>query len=444
MTEKQISPFIANYYAITPEEYMHDYFSLPESQSNCLFRLRIGYFLKGSALTEDDIEGIYPSYSEERKKALQKILSKFFSKKDGKYFDERIERNLKEQEEFNELINARIEKEVAKKLARARAGLASAERRKANSFHEENLFAETDNEQIFNKPVTKVQQNANKNSTNAQQSVNKTSTNEQQTSNKMPTNVQQNFNKAVTNSQQNANKNSTNAQQSVNKTSTNEQQNNISDSNSLGANNSGDTHFLEKTESFDGSASRTYARADPIPIGSVCINNINNNKNKIGIGIGSVSDQEQQVKKLFEREQQAWQIREVLQTLTFFGLDEKNLEKWRHRKQENATMILELATHGMSQFDYETFAGVFSRCQQTKDKEAKPLSSAVAFVMKSLQRELTAIQNRKNTHPKPQQKQHEEQTKSVPKRFADRDYFAGLMQMPDGSYRIAPKTRRQQ
>lgn len=419
MTEKQNSPIIGTYYAITPEEYMHDYFSLPESQSNCLFRLRIGYFLKGSALTEDDIEGIYPSYSEERKKALQKVLSKFFSKKDGKYFDERIERNLKEQEEFNELINARIEKEVAKKLARARAGLASAERRKANNFYEENLFAETDDEQIFNKPVT-----------NEQQTLNKTSTNTQQNVNKMPTNGQQNVNKPVTNVQQNANKTSTNAQQSVNKTSTNEQQNNISDSNSLGANNSGDTHFLEKTESFDGSASRTYARADPIPIGSVCINNKNNNK----IGIGSASDQEQQIKKLFEREQQAWQIKEVLQTLTFFGLDEKNLEKWRHRNQDNATIILELATHGMSQFDYETFAGVFSRCQQRKVQEGRPLSSAIAFVIKSLQREILTIQNRKNGR-----QTSKESTQSVPKRYADRDYMAGVIETADGSYRMAPK-----
>ena len=190
----------------------------------------------------------------------------------------------------------------------------------------------------------------------------------------------------------------------------------------------------QETASFDGSASRTRtcARADPIRIGSVCINNINNkNNNKIGIGSVSESDQEQQVKKLFERGQQAWQIRELLQTLTFFGLDEKILEKWRHRNQENATKILELATHGMAQFDYETFSGVFSRCQQRKDQEGRPLSSAIAFVIKSLQREILAIQNRKNGQQTPAQ--------SAPKRFADRDYMEGVMAMPDGSYRMAPK-----
>lgn len=109
----------------------------------------------------------------------------------------------------------------------------------------------------------------------------------------------------------------------------------------------------------------------------------------------------------------------------------KNLEKWRHRNQENAAMILELATYGMSQFDYETFAGVFSRCQQRKDQEGKPLSSAIAFVIKSLQREILAIQNRKNGQQTPAQ--------SPPKRFADRDYMEGVMVMSDGSYRMAPK-----
>ncbi|MFR1026796.1 MAG: hypothetical protein ACLSE8_10505 [Parasutterella sp.] len=86
-------------------------------------------------------------------------------------------------------------------------------------------------------------------------------------------------------------------------------------------------------------------------------------------------------------------IGEVLEVLVFFGLDEKALARWRSRNPENQNFILELAAGGMSRFDYDTIAQVFARCQAAKDKEGKPLSSAVAFVLKSLQHELTAVSN---------------------------------------------------
>ena len=163
------------------------------------------------------------------------------------------------------------------------------------------------------------------------------------------------------------------------------------------------------------------------------INLINKNINK-SVSV-SESDKRLKIKNLFARENSAWMIGEVLEVLVFFGLDEKALARWRSRSPENQNFILELAASGMSYFDYDTIAQVFARCQAAKDKEGKPLSSAVAFVLKSLQRELTAVSNRKNASRFASES-------AQPKRFRDIDYMEGIERLnPDGTFVLKRKTQ---
>ena len=148
----------------------------------------------------------------------------------------------------------------------------------------------------------------------------------------------------------------------------------------------------------------------------------------------SESDRRLKIKNLFAREKSVWMIGEVLEVLVFFGLDEKALARWRSRNPENQNFILELAAGGMSRFDYDTIAQVFARCQAAKDKEGKPLSSAVAFVLKSLQHELTAVSNRKNARQSASES-------AQPKRFRDIDYMEGIERLnPDGTFVLKRKT----
>ena len=202
--------------------------------------------------------------------------------------------------------------------------------------------------------------------------------------------------------------------------------------------NSLKTNYFSK-ESGDGSESengrqeepraRTRAhRSDRISD----INSINKNINKSESV--SESDRRLKIKNLFAREKSAWMIGEVLEVLVFFGLDEKALARWRSRNPENQNFILELAAGGMSRFDYETIAQVFARCQAAKDKEGKPLSSAVAFVLTSLQHELTAVSNRKNARQSASES-------TQPKRFRDIDYMEGIERLnPDGTFVLKRKT----
>ena len=162
------------------------------------------------------------------------------------------------------------------------------------------------------------------------------------------------------------------------------------------------------------------------------INLINKNINKSESV--SESDRSLKIKNLFAREKSAWMIGEVLEVLVFFGLDEKALARWRSRNPENQNFILELAAGGMSRFDYDTIAQVFARCQAAKDKEGKPLTSAVAFVLKSLQHELTAVSNRKNARQSASES-------AQPKRFRDIDYMEGIERLnPDGTFVLKRKT----
>ena len=108
-------------YFLSAEEYTQDYLSLPEPQLACLFKLRSAYALKGSPLSEDDIDGLYPVYTPVHEKTLGKVLNKFFTKKGGVFIDIRIESQIEKRKEHQLNIEQLIEKEVQKRVARADA-----------------------------------------------------------------------------------------------------------------------------------------------------------------------------------------------------------------------------------------------------------------------------------------------------------------------------------
>ena len=480
-----INPFEFSGYLITSDEYVRDYMVLPDEFSSCLFKLRLGYAMKGSPLTQEEVFALYPVLTENRRHILDTVTARFFKKDKELLIDERLEKSLSMRKEAPSLLENFIQNEVSKRLEKMKAGWMSSEKRKLTKILQEKIEAELRTEsarlkdevaradpQFINKPVsissTNVQQNDDRTSTDDQQNFNRASTKVQQTTqqtfnrqvNKTSANDQQNAD--PTEGQQNVNRTSTNrstklqqtTQQTVNKqvskTSTNDptnsQQIHENCSEALSTNWSAVAQKDGKTAVFSAgnvtknemeiaenekSSSRTYTRAhrsDRISDNNLINKNINKSESV------SESDRSLKIKNLFVREKSAWMIGEVLEVLVFFGLDEKALARWRSRNPENQNFILELAAGGMSRFDYDTIAQVFARCQAAKDKEGKPLSSAVAFVLKSLQHELTAVSNRKNARQSASES-------AQPKRFRDIDYMEGIERLnPDGTFVLKRKT----
>lgn len=482
-----INPFEFSGYLITSDEYVRDYMVLPDEFSSCLFKLRLGYAMKGSPLTQEEVFALYPVLTENRRHILDTVTARFFKKDKELLIDERLEKSLSMRKEAHSLLENFIQNEVSKRLEKMKAGWMSSEKRKLTKILQEKIEAELRTEsarlkdevaradpQFINKPVsissTNVQQNDDRTSTDDQQNFNRASTKVQQTTqqtfnrqvNKTSANDQQNANRMSANDptegQQNVNRTSTKLQQTtqqtvnkqVSKTSTNDptnsQQIHENCSEALSTNWSAVAQKDGKTAVFSAgnvtknemeiaenekSSSRTYTRAhrsDRISDNNLINKNINKSESV------SESDRSLKIKKLFAREKSAWMIGEVLEVLVFFGLDEKALARWRSRNPENQNFILELAAGGMSRFDYDTIAQVFARCQAAKDKEGKPLSSAVAFVLTSLQHELTAVSNRKNARQSASES-------AQPKRFRDIDYMEGIERLnPDGTFVLKRKT----
>lgn len=448
-----INPFEFSGYLITSDEYVRDYMVLPDEFSSCLFKLRLGYAMKGSPLTQEEVFALYPVLTENRRHILDTVTARFFKKDKELLIDERLEKSLSMRKEAHSLLENFIQNEVSKRLEKMKAGWMSSEKRKLTKILQEKIEAELRTEsarlkdevaradpQFINKPVsissTNVQQNDDRTSTDDQQNFNRASTKVQQT-------TQQTFNRQV-------NKTSANDQQNANRMSandpTNSQQIHENCSEALSTNWSAVAQKDGKTAVFSAgnvtknemeiaenekSSSRTYTRAhrsDRISDNNLINKNINKSESV------SESDRSLKIKKLFAREKSAWMIGEVLEVLVFFGLDEKALARWRSRNPENQNFILELAAGGMSRFDYDTIAQVFARCQAAKDKEGKPLSSAVAFVLTSLQHELTAVSNRKNARQSASES-------AQPKRFRDIDYMEGIERLnPDGTFVLKRKT----
>ena len=380
--ERGISP-------ISEEEFLRDFLSLPIMHRGILFVLRTGYLIKQAPLDKLDIKGLCPAVNEEEREAIKEVLGRFFVWNDP-YWTNELYDNLLE-----ELKHKQLEKDCLSKK-RSSSGKKGAGSRWGNS--DDKSIASAINED-------------GKSMANA---INEDG--------KLIANAINEDGKPMASA---INKDGKSMASAIPKEKPVEL-------------NSLKTNYFSK-ESSDGSESengrqeepraRTRAhRSDRISDNNLINKNINKSESV------SESDRSLKIKNLFAREKSAWMIGEVLEVLAFFGLDEKALARWRSRNPENQNFILELAAGGMSRFDYDTIAQVFARCQAAKDKEGKPLSSAVAFVLKSLQHELTAVSNRKNARQSASES-------AQPKRFRDIDYMEGIERLnPDGTFVLKRKT----
>ena len=446
--ERGISP-------ISEEEFLRDFLSLPIMHRGILFVLRTGYLIKQAPLDKLDIKGLCPAVNEEEREAIKEVLGRFFVWNDP-YWTNELYDNLLEELKHKQLEKDCLSKKRSssgKKGAGSRWGnsddksIASAinedGKSMANAINEDGkLIANAINEDgklIANainedgKPMANAINGDGKSMANAINEDGKLIANAINEDGKPMANAINEDGKLIANAINGDGKSMASA---INK-----------DGKSMESAipkekpvelNSLKTNYFSK-ESSDGSESengrqeepraRTRAhRSDRISDNNLINKNINKSESV------SESDRSLKIKNLFAREKSAWMIGEVLEVLAFFGLDEKALARWRSRNPENQNFILELAAGGMSRFDYDTIAQVFARCQAAKDKEGKPLSSAVAFVLKSLQHELTAVSNRKNARQSASES-------AQPKRFRDIDYMEGIERLnPDGTFVLKRKT----
>ncbi|WP_418585097.1 hypothetical protein [Parasutterella excrementihominis] len=391
--ERGISP-------ISEEEFLRDFLSLPIMHRGILFVLRTGYLIKQAPLDKLDIKGLCPAVNEEEREAIKEVLGRFFVWNDP-YWTNELYDNLLE-----ELKHKQLEKDCLSKK-RSSSGKKGAGSRWGNS--DDKSIASAINED--GKSMANAINEDGKPMANAINGDGKSMANAINEDGKLIANAINEDGKPMASA--------------IPKEKPVEL-------------NSLKTNYFSK-ESSDGSESengrqeepraRTRAhRSDRISDNNLINKNINKSESV------SESDRSLKIKNLFAREKSAWMIGEVLEVLAFFGLDEKALARWRSRNPENQNFILELAAGGMSRFDYDTIAQVFARCQAAKDKEGKPLSSAVAFVLKSLQHELTAVSNRKNARQSASES-------AQPKRFRDIDYMEGIERLnPDGTFVLKRKT----
>ena len=435
--ERGISP-------ISEEEFLRDFLSLPIMHRGILFVLRTGYLIKQAPLDKLDIKGLCPAVNEEEREAIKEVLGRFFVWNDP-YWTNELYDNLLEELKHKQLEKDCLSKKRSssgKKGAGSRWGnsddksIASAinedgksmanaingdGKSMANAINEDGkLIANAINED--GKPMASAINKDGKSMANAINGDGKSMANAINEDGKLIANAINEDGKPMASA---INKDGKSMASAIPKEKPVEF-------------NSLKTNYFSK-ESSDGSESengrqeepraRTRAhRSDRISDNNLINKNINKSESV------SESDRSLKIKNLFAREKSAWMIGEVLEVLAFFGLDEKALARWRSRNPENQNFILELAAGGMSRFDYDTIAQVFARCQAAKDKEGKPLSSAVAFVLKSLQHELTAVSNRKNARQSASES-------AQPKRFRDIDYMEGIERLnPDGTFVLKRKT----
>ena len=413
--ERGISP-------ISEEEFLRDFLSLPIMHRGILFVLRTGYLIKQAPLDKLDIKGLCPAVNEEEREAIKEVLGRFFVWNDP-YWTNELYDNLLE-----ELKHKQLEKDCLSKK-RSSSGKKGAGSRWGNS--DDKSIASAINED--GKSMANAINGDDKSIASAINEDGKSMANAINGDGKSMANAINEDGKLIANA---INEDGKPMASAINK-----------DGKSMASAipkekpvefNSLKTNYFSK-ESSDGSESengrqeepraRTRAhRSDRISDNNLINKNINKSESV------SESDRSLKIKNLFAREKSAWMIGEVLEVLAFFGLDEKALARWRSRNPENQNFILELAAGGMSRFDYDTIAQVFARCQAAKDKEGKPLSSAVAFVLKSLQHELTAVSNRKNARQSASES-------AQPKRFRDIDYMEGIERLnPDGTFVLKRKT----
>ena len=465
-------------YFLSAEEYTQDYLSLPELQLACLFKLRSAYALKGSPLSEDDIEGLYPVYTPVHEKTLGKVLNKFFTKKGDVFVDIRIESQIEKRKEHQLNIEQLIEKEVQKRVARALAGmkggLSKARNRKNQNIsvsEEEFLTDEVPEEQqaiceepedfkqTSSKTVANGWQNPSKVVANAKQTSDKVLANSKQSSSKPLANSYQAPSKTVANGWQNASKVVANAKQTAGKTLANE--------NFATNEASQPVDFVENSESFqntpdiepedDPSLACAHVCASDNPISDVFLIN-KKNKNKSESVSESVKEKTENFKNQNSREIEKfstgkkWTLQEAKTLLVDSGLDQKFLEAWVSRSDRNQTRFNALLSDVLPRFDQEAFDLLIARCKEQKRSEGANFAGSIAYVISSLEREKVTVKRRKKKSERDYTEgliQNPDGSWSpdpnyVPKKkkYSDRDWTEGLIKNPDGSYSLDPNYER--
>ena len=464
--EQGISP-------ISQEEFIRDFLPLPILHRGILFVLRTGYLIKQSPLEDLDVWGLCPTHTDEEEGALHIVLRRFFNR-DASFwrsaaYDAIIQEELETKAHHKLLSEQRSIK--SKRAAEARwkenGAPSNAPSIKSNATSNapsikndatsnapgiKNDAPSIKNDAPSNAPGIKndapsnapsIKNDAPSNApgiksdatSNAPSINNDATSNAPGIKNDATSNAPGIKNDAPSNAPSIKNDATSNAPSIKNDATSNAPS--IANYAQKTLNPLGHRVFQEKADMIEnpGNVQQEEPRARTRAHRSDRISDINLiNKNINKSESVSESDRSLKIKNLFAREKSAWMIGEVLEVLVFFGLDEKALARWRSRNSENQNFILELAAGGMSRFDYDTIAQVFARCQAAKDKEGKPLSSAVAFVLKSLQHELTAVSNRKNARQSASES-------AQPKRFRDIDYMEGIERLnPDGTFVLKRKT----
>ena len=425
-SEQGISP-------ISQEEFIRDFLPLPILHRGILFVLRTGYLIKQSPLEDLDVLGLCPTHTDEEEGALHIVLRRFFNR-DASFwrsaaYDAIIQEELETKAHHKLLSEQRSIKSKRAAEARWKENGAPSNAPSINNDASSNAPS-INNDATSNAPGIKSNATSNAPGINNDATSNAPSINNDATSN--APGIKSN---ATSNAPGIKNDAPSNAPSIKNDATSNAPS--IANYAQKTLNPLGHRVFQEKADMIEnpGNVQQEEPRARTRAHRSDRISDINLiNKNINKSESVSESDRSLKIKNLFAREKSAWMIGEVVEVLVFFGLDEKALARWRSRNPENQNFILELAAGGMSRFDYDTIAQVFARCQAAKDKEGKPLSSAVAFVLKSLQHELTAVSNRKNARQSASES-------AQPKRFRDIDYMEGIERLnPDGTFVLKRKT----
>ena len=447
-------------YFLSAEEYTQDYLSLPEPQLACLFKLRSAYALKGSPLSEDDIDGLYPVYTPVHEKTLGKVLNKFFTKKGGVFIDIRLESQIEKRKEHQLNIEQLIEKEVQKRVARALAGMKgglskSRNRKNQNTLvsegeilisevqEEQQAFCEEpeDLKQTSSKPLANGYQTPSKTVANGWQNPSKVVANAKQTSSKELANSKQSSSKPLANGYQTPSKTVANGWQSSSKVVANTKQTSgktLANENFATTEESQPVDFVEETENLQ-LAPEIEPEDDPsLACACVCasdnpINPISdyflinkNNKNKSESVSESVKEKTENFKNQNSREIEKfsagknWTLQEAQTLLVDSGLDKKFLEAWVSRSDRNQTRFNALLSDVLPRFDREAFDLLIARCKEQKRSEGAMFAGSIAYVISALEREPVTAKRR----PK--------------KRSSERDYTEGLIQNPDGSWSPDP------
>lgn len=433
-------------YFLSAEEYTQDYLSLPEPQLACLFKLRSAYALKGSPLSEDDIEGLYPVYTPVHEKTLGKVLNKFFTKKGDVFIDIRIESQIEKRKEHQLNIEQLIEKEVQKRVARALAGMKGG-------------LTKARNRKNQNSPVFDEEISVNE-VPEEQQTIGEEPEEIKQTSGKPLANGWQSSSKVVANAKQTSSKELANAKQTAGK--------NLANENFATTDKAQSFDFQEKIENLPNTAefeseagpSLAHVCASDNPINPISDSFLINKKikNKSESVSESVKEKTENFKNQNSREIEkfsagkTWALQEAQTLLVDSGLDKKFLEAWVSRSDRNQTRFNALLSDVLPRFNREAFDQLIARCKEQKRSEGAMFAGSIAYVISSLEREKVTVKRRKKKIERDYTEgliQNPDGSWSpdpayVPrkKKYSDRDWTEGLIKNPDGSYSLDPNYER--